>query len=210
MSSIRGEESITQIAYPYTVSKPFVVASLDFEVSYDLYVAEQKRDKNVIDAIALTGGLYIILCAIIGFIFSAFVPYFMHLHIIRTLFKVDNNPLKKPQSQTKLKEKGHDVLVKEAKEAHKYRVRLTTSKCDSCLFIFESLLRLVTCGMNRWSRTVKLGIDQIKGELDIFNYMRRLRMTQATVNALTTFNQRRLLEAQVETTFLLEPLRAEE
>ena len=37
--------------------------------------------------------------------------------------------------------------------------------------------------------------------------MRRLRMTAATVNALTTFNQRRLLEAQVETSFLLQPLK---
>mmetsp|Transcript_42556 Transcript_42556/g.56164 ORF Transcript_42556/g.56164 Transcript_42556/m.56164 type:complete len:224 (+) Transcript_42556:818-1489(+) len=35
--------------------------------------------------------------------------------------------------------------------------------------------------------------------------MRRLRMTQATVNALTSFNQRRLLEAQVEASFLLRP-----
>lgn len=35
--------------------------------------------------------------------------------------------------------------------------------------------------------------------------MRSVRMTQATVNALTTFNQRRLLEAQVETSFLLQP-----
>ena len=40
--------------------------------------------------------------------------------------------------------------------------------------------------------------------------MRRLRLTQATVNALTTFNQRRLLEAQVETSFLLQPLKGDD
>lgn len=131
----------------------------------------------------------------------------MHLYIIRTLFKVDNNPRKKPQSQAKLNEKNHDGLVKEAKESHKYRVRLTTSKCDSCMLIFESVIRIITCGKNRWSRTMQEGEKQIKGELDIFNYMRRLRMTAATVNALTTFNQRRLLEAQVETSFLLQPLK---
>lgn len=131
----------------------------------------------------------------------------MHLYIIRTLFMVDNNPRKKPQSQAKLNEKNHDGLVKEAKESHKYRVRLTTSKCDSCMLIFESVIRIITCGKNRWSRTMQEGEKQIKGELDIFNYMRRLRMTAATVNALTTFNQRRLLEAQVETSFLLQPLK---
>lgn len=32
-------------------------------------------------------------------------------------------------------------------------------------------------------------------------------MTKATVNGLTTFNQRRLLEAQVETSFLLTPFK---
>lgn len=142
----------------------------------------------MIDAVALAGGVYIILCAIIGFLFSCCVPYFMHLYIIRSLFKVDNNPKKKAQSQSKLAEKNHDNLVKEAKESHKYRVKLTTSKCDSCMLIFEAVIRVLTCGMNRWSRTVDEGVKQIKGELDIFNYMRRLRMTQATVNALTTFN----------------------
>ena len=52
-----------------------------------------------------------------------------------------------------------------------------------------------------------LGVKQISEELDIFNYMKGLRMTKASVNALTTFNQRRLLEAQVETSFLLKPLK---
>ena len=56
------------------------------------------------------------------------------------------------------------------------------------MLVFESLLRFVTCGRNRWSRIVAEGMDQIKGELDIFNYMRRLRMTAATVHALTSFN----------------------
>lgn len=35
--------------------------------------------------------------------------------------------------------------------------------------------------------------------------MQKLRLLQGTVNALTTFNQRRLLEHQVETSFLLKP-----
>lgn len=32
-----------------------------------------------------------------------------------------------------------------------------------------------------------------------------MRMLQGTINALTSFNQRRLLEHQVETSFLLKP-----
>jgi len=42
---------------------------------------------------------------------------------------------------------------------------------------FESLIRFLTCGRNKWSRTIKEGEKQIKGELEIYNYMRRLRMT---------------------------------
>ena len=65
---------------------------------------------------------------------------------------------------------------------------MTTNGCDSFMLIFEGVIRIFTCGMNRWSRTLKLGVNQIKAELDIFHYMRKMRLTQATVNALTTFN----------------------
>ena len=39
----------------------------------------------------------------------------------------------------------------------------------------------------------------------MYNYMQKIRMLQGTINALTTFNQRRLLMHQVETSFLLKP-----
>jgi len=138
-------------------------------------------------AFELSGGVYILLTVVIGYCFSSCVPYFLHLHIIRSLFKVDNNVGGKPQSQAKLEHKPHDVLVKEANEANKKRVKLTTNCCDSFMLIFEGVIRVFTCGMNKWSRTVAEGVNQIKGELDIFNYMRKMRLTQATVNALTTF-----------------------
>jgi len=54
--------------------------------------------------------------------------------------------------------KPHDELVKEAKAAHKKRVKLTNNCCDSFMFIFESVIRIFTCGMNKWSRTVKEGV----------------------------------------------------
>ena len=77
-------------------SKPKVVCSVEFEMSHDLLITAVKKEKNVIDAIAISGGIYIILCAVIGFVFSSLVPYFMHLYIIRNLFKMDNNAGKKP------------------------------------------------------------------------------------------------------------------
>ena len=98
LSSVRDENSITYSPYPYLYSKSSVVASLDFQLSYDLFIEAPKHEINVFDSIALAGGVYIILVTLVGMIFSSLLPYFMHLHIIRTLFKVDNNPLKKPQS----------------------------------------------------------------------------------------------------------------
>ena len=47
--------------------------------------------------------------------------------------------------------------------------------------------------------------QEIQEEFNVYNYMQKLRLLQGTVNALTTFNQRRLLEHQVETSFLLKP-----
>ena len=111
LSSVRDASSITYSPFPDRLSKYTVVASLDFQLSYDLFIEAQKRDQNLIDSVALAGGVYIILCAIVSFVFSAFVPYFMHLYIIRKLFKVDNNPRKKPQSQAKMGDKNHGTLV---------------------------------------------------------------------------------------------------
>ena len=77
------------------------------------------------------------------------------------------------------------------------------------MLIFESVLRVLTCGMNKWSRIVKAGLWEIKEELNIYNFMRKGRMINASVNALTTFNQRRLIDAQVEASFLLKPFAIE-
>ena len=130
-----------------------------------------------------------------GYLFSQCVPYLMYLSVIRTLFKVDNNDFSKPQSQARLYNKPHDELLREAKQAHKKRVKLTNNCFDQMMLIFESVIRILTCGRNKWSRIVKAGVKEIKDELNIFNYMRRLRMILSTVNMLTTFNQRRLLDA---------------
>ena len=84
---------------------------------------------------------------------------------------------------------------------------MTNNRCDSIMMIFESILRVFTCGMNRWSKVIKGGVDQIKGELDIYNYMQKLRLIQTTLNCMTTFQQRRLIEANVEASFLISPFK---
>ena len=74
------------------------------------------------------------------------------------------------------------------------------------MLIFESAVQCVICRQTKFTRIVNEGMGQLRDELDIYNYMKKLRMSYAVINALTTFNQRRLLEHQVETSFLLRPL----
>jgi len=139
-SNVRFQPTLTR------ASKPSTAASITFELSSDLLIESPRIEKNVMASIAHAGGFYIILTVVIGFLFSLFIPYLMHLNIIRNLFKVDNNHGKKPQSADNFKNKPHDKLVKEAKESHKGRVKLTANKCDNCMLIFESVIKVLTCG----------------------------------------------------------------
>ena len=98
-----------------------------------------------------------------------------------------------------------EELIEEARKSMRNRTKITNSGCDQFLLVWETLIQKVFCFRTKFSRIVKDGKQQIDDELDIYNYMQRLRLTQATVNALTTFNQRRLLTHQVETSFLIRP-----
>lgn len=44
LSSVRDESSITYSPFPYQYSKPTVAASLDFQLSYDLFIEAPKND----------------------------------------------------------------------------------------------------------------------------------------------------------------------
>lgn len=144
------------------VQKPslkFLDFSLEFQLNYDLLIeAPIGNQVNLVDSIAIAGGIYIILTTVTAYILSWFYPYFMQLFIIRNLFKVDNGANKKRQSQQKMENKNHKDLVQEARDAHKKRARLSNNACDRCLFVFESVLRILTCGMNKWSRIVNEGV----------------------------------------------------
>ena len=83
---------------------------------------------------------------------------------------------------------------------------ITDRFCDKFMLVLESAVQCLVCRQTKFARIVKEGVGQLRAELDIYNYMKKLRMTYAVINALTRFNQRRLLEHQVETSFLLRPL----
>ena len=78
---------------PYTNStmNPRVASATDFQLNYDLYIDSPRGTQNLQAAIELTGGVYVLLTLVVGWLFSQCVPYLMYLSVIRTLFKMDTN-----------------------------------------------------------------------------------------------------------------------
>lgn len=143
---------------------------------------------DYIDAFALTGGCFIFFAAIFSFIFSIGVEWLMNLEIVRNLFKVDPTLGKKNKSLSKMKTSDPKQLLEQAKDIVKNRVTITNRCCDKVLLVVESAMQCIICRQTKFARIVKEGVGQLRGELDIYNYMKKLRMTYAVINALTSFN----------------------
>ena len=92
----------------------------------------------------------------------------------------------------------------------KSRTKLTANACDKFVLILESFTRCLQCGRSKYARILSLGQDEIDKELSVYEYLESVRMVKAMMNTLTTFNQRRLLAHQVQTSFLLRPPSKEE
>ena len=108
-----------------------------------------------------------------------------------------------------MKRKDPKVLLAEARTVAKNRVWMTNSCCDRFVLLFEAIIGSCLCKVTKFGKILAQGRKEIETEFNVYNYMQKLRLLQGTVNALTTFNQRRLLEHQVETSFLLTPFKTE-
>ena len=109
-----------------------------------------------------------------------------------------------------MKRKDPKVLLAEARTVAKKRVNMTQSCCDGFILVFEAVLGTILCKATKFGKILAQGRKEIQEEFNVYNYMQKLRLLQGTVNALTTFNQRRLLEHQVETSFLLKPFQSKQ
>ena len=87
-----------------------------------------------------------------------------------------------------MKRKDPKVLLSEAREIAKNRVSMTRSACDRFILIIESVVGIVACNATRFARIVAQGRKEISEDLNVYNYMQKIRMLQGTINALTTFN----------------------
>ena len=173
--------------YMYPITHNQVISTIEFEVSDDLYV-EVKESFFLFDGLALIGGFFALCVAVFSYIFSLFMPWLMHLQIIQGLFRVDPSKGKKPKSAAKMNSKKNEELLEEAKNAMKRRVPLSNGCCDKVILALEASIKWCTCKRTKFSRIVHEGMDQITRDMNIFNHLKKLRLIQATVNALTTFN----------------------
>jgi len=144
---------------------------------------------TAIGVIGAIGGQVFFIGGLASLFLSRFVPWMMFVEIIRELFRVDPSKAKKPKAAAKFKSKATGDVLQEAKATVKNRVRLTSSTCDNIVLFLEAVTKRFLCiRPSRFARIINEGMGQVRGELDIYNYMRKIRMTDAVTKALTTFN----------------------
>ena len=203
---ISVDHEIESVPYPFPLSNPSVKCQILFQTSHDLESTVHRSDRLFfINIGALLGGAFFAMYFVIRVFFKLWVSWLMHLTIVRNLFKIDPSQDKKKKSMNVMKRKNPKVLLEEARTVAKKRVSMTRSACDRFVLLAEALLGTILCKATKFGKILAEGKREVKTDLNVYNYMQKLRLLQGTVNALTTFNQRRLLEHQVETSFLLKP-----
>lgn len=91
----------------------------------------------------------------------------------------------------------------------KDRRPLTKSNCDLFSLVTKLLLHkaFCCCRNNKFGNILKQGRGTINRELDIFHFLKNQRNQEATLNSLTTYEQRRLIKQQVRAGLLVAPVK---
>lgn len=64
------------------------------------------------------------------------------------------------------------------------------------------------CRSTKFARSIEQGKGMIRRELDLFNFLTNQRKYEANLQALTTFDQRRLIKQQVRAGLLVAPIKS--
>ena len=100
----------------------------------------------------------------------------MHLTIVRNLFKIDPSQDKKKKSMKVMQRKNPKVLLEEARQVAKKRVSMTKSACERFVLFFEAALGTILCKATKFGKILAEGKREIKTDLNIYNYMQKLRL----------------------------------
>lgn len=154
-------------------SQPNVAHEIWFECNRNL-VVEALVLPSIMGAIALTGGLFFVMCFVLRWFFGLFMPWFMELSIILRMFKVDPSKGKRPRDYN-LDDTNPREMIEKAKERLKERVPITQKCCSLCLLIFEKFIARLCCINSKFGRIVNQGSRTIKRELNLFNFLKNQR-----------------------------------
>lgn len=90
------------------------------------------------------------------------------------------------------------------------QVWITSTWCDRFLLMLESFMAVIfSCRVNKYSRIVQDGSNQIKNELNILKYIKQSRFNEFAMLNLMNFNQRRLVNQQAKCALVIWPLAKE-
>lgn len=146
------------------------------------------------------GGIFDLLVNIGAFFFYFFVDYSMYLSIVTRLFTIDPSRGKQRVDFGYEDDKrSNKQLLQTAKDRLKERASITKKPWDLFVLNLEHFVsRLCTCRDSKFGRIIGQGTRSIRRELDIFRWLKTQREVQATIDTLTTFEQRRLIKHQVK------------
>ena len=142
---------------------------------------------------------------------SLVYPHLMYLSLVTRLFKQEASmgmmPVD-PLNQTT--EKPQEMLLK-VQTRLKQRKSLPRNSCILCYYhVTEFMTRVMCCcRSNNFFRSIAQGKAIVRRELDLFYYLKHQRLIQATLLAITTHEQRRLIKQQVKTGLFVAPFKSE-
>ena len=125
----------------------------------------------------------------------------MFQDIILSLFKSDPSKADEPRDPEAQDSQTAADLLLAAQQRMKQRKDLPKDRC--CYYNCQNLEMLLhklfcCCRTNRYGQSMRQGRRQIERELNLFHFLKQQRRVKATLNAITTYEQRRLIKQQVK------------
>lgn len=134
------------------------------------------------------------------------MSWFTYFSVIVRLFKVDPSKGKIPRDPTALERCDAKELLESAKARVKERTYLTSGYWSLLTLNFEALMsQALTCRPSKFGRIIEQGTRQMRSELDLFSFLKKMKELTATIDAVTTFEQRRMIRQQVKAGLLVAP-----
>lgn len=194
-SVLEDEEHWTKEQYALQVTNPAVWTQIQFTIDMNL-VLHTAKEQTVLDIFAWFGGWFAFLYVFAYAFMRIIVPKVQQISLILRLFQMDPNKGKTPRDPL-LEEKATSAeLIKMAKQKVKARRQLPRSTEEVFMRVSDHFFQTIFyCCKRRTGVEASLlqAERMVSREMDVYNFLKNSRQTDASIHALTTFEQRRLI-----------------